>query len=303
MQEVLNEHSAGYELLKKQYRENPKQLKDIVKNVATAVECLPGAKGKADLSDTSDRELLPVFAAKMTGNPHYFDVGTTAGRLLVIVLSAYLPEEEDLTLSETEQKSRLFYQVGILKDDLSNDTLVYGIRAWKQNGALHEGVEGFFREQEAVRLTLRTIGKISKVRARQEKVYLIENPAVFSAFAEKNPDCAAICVNGQPRLATLVLLDMLKEEHTFLYGGDYDPEGLLIAQRLKERYGERLSLWNYSAEWYREYLSEVVLSEVRMKKLEKLYLPELQELKACIEEEKKAAYQETMMERYVAGNE
>lgn len=77
----------------------------------------------------------------------------------------------------------------------------------------------------------------------------------------------------------------------------------MIAQRLKERYGERLNLWNYSAEWYREYLSKVVLSEVRMKKLEKLYLTELQELKACIEEEKKAAYQETMMERYVAGNE
>lgn len=28
------------------------------------------------------RELLPVFSAKVTGNPHYFDAGTAAEKLL-----------------------------------------------------------------------------------------------------------------------------------------------------------------------------------------------------------------------------
>lgn len=74
------------------------------------------------------------------------------------------------------------------------------------------------------------------------QIYLLENPAVFSIFIKKYPKCAAVCVNGQPQLSTLVLLDFLQENYTFYYQGDFDPEGLLIAQRLKERYGEKLSL-------------------------------------------------------------
>ena len=121
------------------------------------------------------------------------------------------------------------------------------------------------------------------MHAEREKIYLFENPAVFSVFVKKYPDCAAICGNGQPRLATLLLLDFLKENHSFYYHGDFDPEGLLIAQRLKERYGER-------------YLSDVNLSEVRMKKLEKVYLPELLEVKMQMQKRKRAAYQEAMLD-------
>ena len=69
----------------------------------------------------------------------------------------------------------------------------------------------------------------------------------------------------------------------------------MIAQRLKERYGERFKLWNYRVDWYEQYLSNVELSEVRMKKLEKVSLPELQELKKCMQEKRRAAYQEAML--------
>ncbi len=213
------------------------------------------------------------FCCKSDEKSHYFDVGTVAEKLLLTMLSSYLQEEKDIKLSETERKSQIFYRAGILKDDLSNDTLAYGIRAWKQDGSLHEGIEGFSKEGEPVRLTLRTIGNLQSASARQERIYLMENPAVFSVLVKKYPDCAAICVNGQPRLATLLLLDFLKENHTFYYQGDFDPEGLLIAQRLKERYGERFKLWNYRVDWYEQYLSNVELSEVRMKKLEKVSLP------------------------------
>ena len=62
-------------------------------------------------------------------------------------------------------------------------------------------------EREPARLTLRTIGTFGGVHAEREKIYLFENPAVFSVFVKKYPDCAAICGNGQPRLATLLLLE------------------------------------------------------------------------------------------------
>lgn len=287
LQNTLKEHTTGYEILQQQYNNNPEILREILRYVFEAVKQLPRME---------EKELLPVFAAKLTGDPHYFDAGTVAERLLFIILSACWQETKDRELSEAERKNQIFYRAGILKDDLSNDTLVYGIRAWKHNGNLHKGIEGFFWEREPARLTLRTIGTFGGVHAEREKIYLFENPAVFSVFVKKYPDCAAICGNGQPRLATLLLLDFLKENHSFYYHGDFDPEGLLIAQRLKERYGERLRLWNYRADWYERYLSDVNLSEVRMRKLEKVYLPELLEVKMQMQKRKRAAYQEAMLD-------
>ena len=286
-QNTLKEHTTGYEILQQQYNSAPEILREILKYVFEAVKQLPRME---------EKELLPVFAAKLTGDPHYFDAGTVAERLLFIILSACWQETKDRELSEAERKNQIFYRAGILKDDLSNDTLVYGIRAWKHNGNLHKGIEGFFQEREPVRLMLRTIGTFGGVHAEREKIYLFENPAVFSVFVKKYPDCAAICGNGQPRLATLLLLDFLKENHSFYYHGDFDPEGLLIAQKLKIRYGERLKLWKYEADLYETYLSEVELSDRRMKKLEQVSVQELQEIREAMYKKRRSAYQESMME-------
>lgn len=293
LQNTLEEHTKGYEILIQKYNSEPEKLYGILKTVLSVAEKVLTEREKNLIVQ---KELLAVFAAKTTGDPHYFDRGTTAEKLLLAVLSTYLAEEKDEELSVSERQNQIFYRAGILKDDLSNDTLVYGIHAWKQDGRLHEGIEGFLHEKEPIRLTLRTIGNLKCVCAEQKNIYVFENPSVFAVFVKKYPKCSAICVNGQPRLAVLVLLDFLKEEHIFYYNGDFDPEGLLIAQRLKERYEKSCYLWKYETKWYKKYLSNVELSEARIKKLEKVYLPELQELKVCMQEKKKAAYQETMLD-------
>ena len=86
---------------------------------------------------------------------------------------------------------------------------------------------------------------------------------------------------------------------SILYAGDFDPEGLLIAQRLKERYEDSLYLWKYEAEWYKKYLYGVRLSGSRIKKLDHVYRPELLEIKKWMQKEQKAAYQEAMIEIYL----
>ena len=292
LENTLKEKRKGYDLIFQQYRENPVNLQELVKNISHAAE-------EIFRNSCKNKMLLPVFAAKTTGNPHYFDVGTTAEKILLYILEFYFPQEKICEMLEVEQKNQIFYKAGILKDDLSNDVLAFGIRGWKDDGTLHEGIDGFFRAGEPVRLTLRTLGKIKNMEAVEKNIYLLENPAAFSVFTEKNSDCAAVCVNGQPRLSVLLLLDMLKESHRFFYNGDFDPEGLLIAQSLKERYREKLILWNYSRELYEKYLSDVILNENRLKKLGKVSLPELQEIKACMMEMKKAVYQEKMLENAV----
>lgn len=293
LKNTLEEHTKGYEILIQQYNSDPEKLYGTLKTVLSVAEKALTEKEKNLIME---KELLAVFAAKTTGDPHYFDRETTAEKLLLAVLSTYLAEEQDEELSVSERQDQIFYRAGILKDDLSNDTLVYGIRAWKQDGSLHKGIEGFFHEKEPIRLTLRTIGNLKSVRAGQHNIYVFENPSVFAVFVKKYPKCSAVCVNGHPRLAAFLLLDFLKEEHTFYYNGDFDPEGLLIAQRLKERYGKSCYLWKYETKLYKKYISNVELSEARIKKLEKVYLPELQELKVGMQEMKKAAYQEAMLD-------
>ena len=261
LKEVLENHGNGYEILMQQYRENPEGLRDILKNIMKAYQ---------QICIIRKKQLLAVFAAQVTGNPH-----------------------------PAEEKRGLLYQAGILKDDLSNETLAYGLHAWKQDGCIHKGIEGFLKEKEPVRLTLRTLGELGKVTAQKREVYVVENPAVFSILTSRNPSCAAVCINGQPRLASFLLLDFLRETHQFLYAGDFDPEGLLIAQRLKERYEDSLYLWKYEAEWYKKYLSGVRLSGSRIKKLDHVYRPELLEIKKWMQKEQKAAYQEAMIEIYL----
>lgn len=77
---------------------------------------------------------------------------------------------------------------------------------------------------------------------------------------------------------------------------EYMHRTLMVAQRLRKRYREKLILWNYREEWYEKYVSSVELSGASLKKLEKIDIPEFQGIKKRMYQMKKAAYQETMME-------
>ena len=296
---VLKEREEGFFWMMQQYRERPGELAGIVKNVLTAIPLLPV------FSEGKEKMLLAVFAAEVTGNPHYFDEGSRGEALLFAFIKSYLNMEVKEGLSRAEYKKKLFFEAGILKDELSSDVLAYGIRAVRKDGSVHPGVEGFFRCREPVKLTLKTLGNIDRISSGKEengngpgKVYVVENPAVFSALTQKYPDRALICGNGQLKLAVLLLMDKLKDNSEFYYAGDFDPEGLMIAQKLKIRYGERLNLWNYKGELYRKYLSDVVLDNTRIKKLDKITIPELQEVKEAMIKKIRAAYQESMLEEY-----
>ncbi len=295
--ETLQNQTEGYQLLQKQYRQQTEQLSEVLTQFLKAVPYLPFLMGS---SGAAQKELIAVFAANTTGNPHFFDVGTLGEQLLTLFLKKQMDWTEDSSLSPAEKRAELYYAAGLLKDDLSNHTLAYGIHARKKDGASHEGIEGFFRQKEPVLLTLMTLGVLAGVSTGQEKcVYIVENPAVFSKLIRAWPERTVLCGNGQIRLATLVLLDLFDVDTTFYYAGDFDPEGLLIAQKLKERYGKRLHLWNYDVSCYEKYLSQVEVSEKSLKKLDRIYLEELQPIRAGLQNRRRAAYQETMMEKYL----
>lgn len=73
IKQVLQDKGEGYLLLMKHYREQPEKLKGNLLLLLQAIPRLPvlsAAEGKAS------PELLAVFAAAATGDPHFFDTGT-----------------------------------------------------------------------------------------------------------------------------------------------------------------------------------------------------------------------------------
>ena len=99
-----------------QYKENKEELKKLLKNFTEAVIVL------AALRETGKKELLPVFAAASTGNPHYFDEGTTAEKLLSFYLRWRFGTEKCVYVVENPaiffllwiniQKAHLYMEMG-----------------------------------------------------------------------------------------------------------------------------------------------------------------------------------------------
>jgi len=259
---VFKEKGKGSQIIFKMYNEDKKELELFLNKLFLALGKLPCFEKKM--------LLLPVFAAKTTGNPHFFDLRTSACKLLLSFIE-YLLENKNFCefnigdtdgLSGIEYTENLLYSVGILKDNVSNTCLVYGLHGVKKDGSIHKGMEGAFIEREPVQVTLKTLSSLECLctgNSMQEikEIYVVENPAVFSYLTDTYPDGVFICGNGQFKLAFYITLELLKEKYTIFYAGDFDADGLLIAQKLKNRYPGQVVLWGYNEEYYKKYLSDV----------------------------------------------
>lgn len=290
---LLREQGPGYRLVLKQYKADRKEARKLLTGVIHAAEHLPADRGQ--------RQFLPVFASGITGNPHSFDEGTSAGRLL-LQFGKYRFGEADGQLSGIEQKESVLYQMGILRDELSNTCLAYRVTGRKKEGGVHQGIQGFYEEGQAFVLTLHTLGGLLRLEPSPDhfsRIYVLENPAVFSYLIKKYPGHTFLCTSGRLTLAGYATMDLFPSDTQFYYAGDFDPEGLQIAQGLKERYGERLVFWNYKREFYEKAVSELGLDDARLRKLDRIDCPGLQEIRQCMWDYRRAAYQENMLGAYV----
>lgn len=285
----------GAVVIARSYNADKNELKIILQKLIKAIPMLPYFQGG------KKKELLAVFAAQAAGNPHFFDDNTLAGNLLTAFLRDYFRFGYEDDLSEAENRSNVLFKAGIVKDTLSNDVIAYGIRGRCVDGSLHQGMEGFLHQKEPVKLSLLTLANLEETftNSVDRRVYIVENPAVFSILTSRFPEKAFICSYGQIRRAVFMLLDLFDKNTVFSYAGDFDPEGLLIAERLKKRYGERLIFWKYETDIYLKYMSEEKLTKQRIKKLDGVRDATLLKIAELMREEGRAAYQESMLEEYV----
>lgn len=282
LEKVLSGKSENYILLKSKFEKENAELKKTMMEVCKCINNIP--------SD-DEKVRLPIFATKIINNPHGLDKKNLTGKLFI----NFLGETDEIkSVKNSEELSELYYKHNLLIDDVSNMVLCKNIRGYKGTEE-HHGWKGFFDNNEAIQATLDNLTQIDNVKVENNYAIVVENPAVFMLIAEKlsNKKVPLVCTYGQVKLSGIVLLNMLSKVcDKIYYSGDSDPEGIQIADKIKQRLKDKVCLLGFDSEAYYKVLSDVTVSIERLKKLEHVNSPELLELCNSMRKEKRVAYEE-----------
>ena len=308
-----DDYGRGFPLyLKKRSGEAEDKFRELERLLRLSTQVLETLPAAAARGGQIRYRYLAVYAAEVTGNPHAFDRGTRDGAYLELLIRWYLGEtgKEPPAMGEAAKnpdslfpalsRQRLYLQAGLLRDDMSNYAMAAGIRARKRDGKTHEGMEGFYAEGEPVQIPLSVIVGWEAASCPENRLYIVENPSVYAILCGKwKKNCGLMCMNGQPRLSSLLILDLLAQSGTEIwYGGDFDPEGLWIAQKLKWYYRGSFHFWHMSAEDYEGSRSGEEISEKRRKMLDKITDEKLRQTAQAIQACGRAGYQENIAAAY-----
>lgn len=254
------------------------------------------AKAVRSLPEKPER--LPFFSQRITSNPHSFDVHTELGKMFLHLLAFLLDGTASRFPRTTEEVNDLLNEYGIYRDDLLNFATMSGFFAEGEDGALHPVWKASAESQTVVHYPLRALVRLKRIYPRMgKKVWIVENSGVFSTLLDEAPEAPIICTNGQFKLATWFVLEKLAREGcTFYYSGDFDPEGLGMAERLMDRFPGRVRLWRLSLEDYRKSRPAEEISPTRLEKLKGIDHADLKPVAEEMEKSKRAGYQESLIE-------
>ena len=93
-----------------------------------------------------------------------------------------------------------------------------------------------------------------------------------------------------------MLLNKIKNLDKIYYAGDFDPEGLQIADKLKDLYKDEFML--YDEKYYEKIISDKELDLKRIGKLKSIKDKDLKDICDSLRKYKKAAYQELLIDEY-----
>lgn len=289
--EVVQTKSGCWPILARAYEQDKDDLASMLRLVLTAVNQLP----------FNELTRLDVFAADMTGDPHTFD-DKRKEQVLLLAGIQYLNKRPYKVSMNAEEKSEVLLRGGLVRDDLFNFTFCLRFKAMK-NGLVHDGWLGFYKNYEVLSITLNNLKNIDAIQA-EKKVFIIENPSVFSALSnsiqeQKLDSISLLCTTGQINISSYHFLNLMDKCNCELYYcGDFDPEGLLIAQKLLDRFPQ-IQLWMYTEEAFKLSVSENVLSDARLTMLDNLHDEQLKSIAKLMKKSKRCGYQEKLIARYI----
>ena len=221
---------------------------------------------------------------------------TAEGKILYQVIQMDLGQRgiqvETLEMFPAYKRQKSYLLAGILIDDISNYALLYNVHAIKKNGELHRGMDGFCQEKNMVQVPLTVLSEWERIECVDHEIFIVENPSVFALICGEK---SCMCMNGQPRLAGLLVLELLAKSGTKVYySGDLDPEGILIAQKLSQYYRGTFCYWHMTPFDYEQCRSKEILSEKRKKMLQKITDERLLPVVDAVTKYGVAGYQESI---------
>ena len=288
LREMFFQKKYGYQTVIREYGRDREKTEKLLKTVGKALLLLE------DIRETEEEYPLAVFSAEISGNPHYFDQGTTAGQLLVhgMCYAAQTDYPEN-----AHQWRELLLSGGIVPDNISSIVHIYGLRL-QVRGEWHPAYDAFCRRQESCAVTMENLQELTAVQPTGDKVYIVENEMVFSYLLKhlEQKKVTLLCTSGQLRSAAVKLMPFLLDSGAEIYySGDTDPDGIRIADRLWKKYGDRIHVWRMSEEDYVKSLSEEKIGNVSIKKLETVENPVLRKTAKEVRKKKRAGYQENIL--------
>ncbi|GGE00015.1 TIGR02679 domain-containing protein [Paenibacillus nasutitermitis] len=289
----ISEKSPGTLQVHALYQQDKKALKTVLGASLNAVNKLPLQQPKR----------LALFATDVTDSPHFFDVKTEAGHLLISFLQLLLEREGWVYKPNpnAEEITEILSTHRIWRDDVLNFVSCFGIRGYKDNEDLFKVLEGAIEEKTICNLPLRDVFRLKRVEAYKQKVFVVENSSLYASLIEEFQDKpfmpSILCTHGRMKLSALQLLDKIaKSNNVIFYAGDHDPQGLSIAENLIKRLESKVKPWRFDNESYLLSLSDETFDSEKM--LTNIKEPQLQELIQIMLEHRKSAFQEKLIEHY-----
>lgn len=293
LEHMFQKKRSGYTVVINEYKTNSYGCEKLLENVCRAVN----SRFDSDFEPIQ----LAVLGADITGDSHYFDFDNTSGKLLLSAIAFYAEAESIKNASDRQSLYDFFH---IETNPIYAAAAVFQIRFFDEEGKEHPGFAKFADMKEPALISDINIRKMKRAESADRIIYAVENPSVFSVLVNymSDTDSGLICTFGQIKTVGKRLTDMLINGGcTIYYAGDFDPEGMQIADKLLSRYPTgKVIPWRMSLKDYEGVQkSNDIISQKRLNILKKIKSEPLLEVARSIEKEKRAAYQELLIDKMI----
>ena len=305
--DILNEQNANkevYDWLENAYinknngyrhiqrlRKESKDVLEVFSSVICGIQKI--------INEEEQYKPIAVFASTISGNPHFLDRTGGEGATLFVSILSYLYQVE--YPKDAKSWYELFQKATLLKNEIAGSVAVYNVH-FIRNNEMHLGAEGCYQYGEVFMASFANLYDVKKACTDTHIAYVVENEMVFVSLQKeiKNTNIALICTSGQLSITAQKIIELLIKGNTkIFYSGDIDPEGLGICDRLWKRYPESITPWLMDVRAYEECISNEEVADNRLITLEKIENPILRETASKLKQERKAGYQENILEKYI----
>ena len=229
LREMLAHMRRTYRQWADQFPHEPEQVLNTVSQVCEVYNALP----QEQLVRLSD------FAAQHLGDPRMLDFHSLHGPLFLRALAFKYDASVPTIL---EDSIKLFLQARLLSDGVLSLVTLRGIKSDD------EACNFYDQLGEAHVLTLENVCRLNSARAYGDKVFVVENPHVFSAICERlsGLSCTLVCASDGLNPAMEYLLELCVNSGAVIYyAGNMDYKGLTLADKVFLRFGKAFIPWRY----------------------------------------------------------